>query len=241
MVFLVGLQNGDRGQMAELKPEPTPQPMPEQTPQPTPEPTPQPPPQPTPERTPQPTPEQTPDPTLQPTPGPSVSEPLPPPILRQSTVVVVVDNEGKPQAQRCRWSFVALIGPFEEGQSSEFEAARRCPSMGGTRNTITDLKIVADYLKDYALERVVLVGRTDTIPIDNENYRSNLGLGQARADWVAGELREGLMGSIVLSIPGGPTSNNERNACDRVVEVQMCSSEEVRAAPTADDPRVPPA
>ena len=158
-------------------------------------------------------------PPVEPTPP---AQPTPPAILQQSTMVVVVDGQSEIKDLPCKWSFVALVGLFETGKSDVLEQPANCSDAPRMVNNLEDLLTILD---GKVAERVVLVGRTDMMPINNESFRSNVGLGQARADevkkWLQGR---GRMKSSILSIPGGPANPSIENACDRTVEVHMCSS-----------------
>ena len=152
-------------------------------------------------------------------------EPTPPPILQQSTMVVVVDGQGEVEALPCKWSFVALVGPFETGKSDILKASEESITCPNAPRMVRKSDDVPTILDGKVAEKVILVGRTDMMPINNESFRSNVGLGQARADWVKKRLQgRGGTELNILSIPGGPANPNTKNACDRTVEVHICSA-----------------
>ena len=135
---------------------------------------------------------------------------------------------------------VAVVGPFEsaghglEGDTTDgcSTSAERepCPRCGGraTLFTTSALEEKIEELGDRASRespaRLVLIGRTDSLPIYTETYRSNFALAQGRANWVGRQFaRADWTKSLhVMSIPGGPANPRDADSCDRVVEVHMC-------------------
>lgn len=162
--------------------------------------------------------------------------------------IVIVDNAGTREvlagASDCKK--VAVVGPFGEGSSTLGEcASESCStseefglcepyaetalsSMGALKNWIANL----EGQRQKRPERLVLVGRVDSLPIYTENYRSNFALAQARADWVREQLASAdwAKNAHVMSVPGGPADHENQDPCDRIVEVHMCW------APRGDEP-----
>lgn len=89
---------------------------------------------------------------------------------------------------------------------------------------------VEERLQGVVAERVILVGRADSRRVYNDDFRSNFGLAQARANWALGQLRTGQSvvrlleeGTHILSIVGGPAHPGvDASICDRGVEIHMC-------------------
>ena len=81
-----------------------------------------------------------------------------------------------------------------------------------------------------------LIGRADSLPINNGSFRSNDGLAQARAEEVWKRLRsrgwKWLDDVDVLRLIGGPLSPFYCDVCDRSVDVHICWEPAEGAGPT---------
>ena len=155
-----------------------------------------------------------------------------------SGIVIVGDgatNEVVVGAGDCK--VMAIVGPFESGSSAldkhvsdscstsrELElcalAGRPLPSTDALEDWIANF---GDRTRRWP-ERLVLIGRVDSLPIYTENYRSNFALAQARANWVSEQFAgaDWARNAHVMSVPGGPANHKAPDPCDRIVEVHMC-------------------
>ena len=149
---------------------------------------------------------------------------------------------------------VTWVGPFETGSASEFGKGSEADEpdggdcgeaigsvLGADRVHVSEsvdslLERARERSQSAELERVILVGRADSRRIYNASFRSNLGLAQARANWVWGQLRAGLSDTpmfgervYTMSVVGGPAyPGSITSACDRGVEIHMCWKREKR-------------
>lgn len=134
---------------------------------------------------------------------------------------------------------VAVVGPFESGShdgldeyavdgclnSTVPDACGVCgeallSSVGELERRIEEL---GRRMSRGSPERLVLIGRVDSLPIHTDDYRSNFALAQARANWVSEQFADAdwAKDAHVMAIPGGP-ANPHVDPCDRIVEVHMC-------------------
>ena len=152
------------------------------------------------------------------------------------TVVVVVDDPANSERDKggrqpaCDMKLAAWVGPFAVGRHDlgEEQDGLMCFEEGVARFNVagsSDEGKLKDWWKKQGpndIQRLVLVGRADREPINDEHYYSNFALAQARANWVREQLEVGRSGAPhVLSVPGGPASTF--GACDRIVEIHVCS------------------
>lgn len=138
----------------------------------------------------------------------------------------------------CKSEFTALVGPFTTGSRDQFEQTN------GTEGSQSSLECGADRSKqlpitfDKLVERIkvrlkqrgnpseiLLIGRTDSQPINNDEFRSNSGLAQARANWVWERLKSEYQWPddlYVVRTSAGPFVPGKFYAsCDRSVEVHI--------------------
>ena len=164
------------------------------------------------------------------------------------TVVVVVGDAASPEYVRKDWlrpcdmEFAAWVGPFAEGAhdiGSRPENFRGC--FKAVREVAPNSEDVMTWWREVesgGVQRLILVGRADREPISNDVHFSNFSLAQSRADWVKEQLsKAGAAKLHVLSIPGGPATPQEVDACDRVVEIHTCSGPAVVTEAEAEGSR----
>lgn len=170
---------------------------------------------------------------------PGMPPPAPPPLYPPT--VVVVDGTADPANVTVNWlpscemTLAAWVGPFAVGENhlaekdAEGRKKRDCFPEVPSFQVEDGLGKLKEWLQrkesneSKEVRRLILVGRADREPIDNEQYPSNFALAQSRADWVRRTLLEARAKKPhVLSIPGGPATPEVVDRCDRVVEVHMC-------------------
>ena len=131
-----------------------------------------------------------------------------------------------------RCDLAARIGPFASGQATmsgitETDGGKPCD-----RARLTDVSGLIEEINSRGeggqlVDRMLLIGRADSWPIDNSYFRSNSGLAQARAEWVWRQLLsagwERAEDIHVVRLTAGPIAHgNPPDACDRSVEVHIC-------------------
>lgn len=151
-------------------------------------------------------------------------------------VAIVFDaRDGAVSAHECNLKLVTIVGPFRTGLAvidDKGEDIESCPVPGRAETAeLVDIGALRD-LDTSAFGTLVLVGRADVRPINNEQFDSNMDLVQRRVEAVAEPLR--VQGSLsILSIPGGPMDSSEDgNACSRIVEIYGCH---IGSPPTSTD------
>ena len=140
---------------------------------------------------------------------------------------------------------VAKVGPFPIGEArlckedSKDDTCRECVGnhmehggncdfsdlvgIDGLVSRIKDRKVRTGEV----MARILLIGRADSQPIDNECFRSNSGLAQARAEWVWSwlRLRLGEQANSINAVrtTAGPLWHGDpADMRDRSVEVHIC-------------------
>ena len=155
-------------------------------------------------------------------------------------------DRGERGEDACNSELMARVGPFGVGKADydidggnklDFDENPKClldESMVRPIDVDSLVDRIAERLNGTSevLENVLLIGRADSLPINNDSFRSNSGLAQARARWVwedlKGRLRKRKGQKMpddlhVMQISAGPFSPGWQNdACDRNVEVHMC-------------------
>ena len=144
--------------------------------------------------------------------------------------VVFDARSGAVSAQGCDLDLVAVVGPFQTG-TTEMQEPKEClvpePERGRRIETVVD--IASKDLGNYGT--LVLVGRADVRPINNQKYGSNMALARARVKEVADALDDHHPSVHVLSISAGPVDSPQgADACSRVVEIYGCPADRPSAS-----------
>ena len=149
---------------------------------------------------------------------------------------------GNIEGGACRSELVALVGPFTTGSRDRFDEANGtegdqpgsiCGEDGLMGSMMSLEKLVENIKKRLDEQRekpseIRLIGRADSQPINNDEFRSNSGLAQARANWVWTQLSDQNKLSwpddlqIVRAFAGPFVPGKFHDACDRSVEVHIC-------------------
>ena len=144
-----------------------------------------------------------------------------------------------------RCDLAARIGPFASGQATMSGITETDEGKPCDRARLTDVSGLIEEInsrgeKGQLVERMLLIGRADSWPIDNSSFRSNSGLAQARAEWVWRRLLSAGWKRAedihVVRLTAGPIAHGDPpDACDRSVEVHICweQAEPVGEAPLA--------
>ena len=133
------------------------------------------------------------------------------------------------QEQKCE--LVTTIGIFPSGGASmEAEGGAACEEEDCSGTDLSDIRGFAEIMQSHREAgripaKILLIGGTDSEPIDNCCFRSNVGLAQARANWVWVQSRDSEWAEGVhwMRLPGGPQWPGIRaNQRDRSVAVHVC-------------------